>query len=104
MKDKYFIARQFKYIKMMRTHGSIQLSLSLVRIPGLTDYGVEFVLRQMNKDGNSLPPIKKVVNGILRYEKLDGEKEWIIVIKGSNGLVTAYFSSIIGGIGRYIAN
>ena len=63
-----------------------------------------FVVQRTDDNGEVLPIIKKSTQNMMRYKNLNGEKVWLSTIKTGSGYVTGHFSSIIGGIIRYIIN
>ena len=59
-----------KYINMVQSHGLVMLSMGSIVSTGLLDAEGKYVLHRVDEEGEDLPPIKKYVYDILRYDTL----------------------------------
>ena len=71
-------------------------------INGLIHFNKEFTLRRTNEDRTRAPTIKKSVQGVMRYQTLDGDNIWLAAIPRREGGVTGYFTSMLPEIKSYI--
>jgi hypothetical protein len=93
-----------KYVQMVHTHGSVQLSMGVATIKGIINVDMVFDLRlQPGADGKPQPPTKTLVKEIFSMVELNGKKVWICLSMGTNGTTTGYFLSIIEEIREHVA-
>ena len=71
-------------------------------IDGLIHFSKKYTLRRTNEDGTKAPTIKKAVQGVMRYQTLDGDNIWLAAIPRYGGGVTGYFSCVLPEIKPYI--
>ena len=64
-------------------------------IDGLINFSKKFVLCRINEDGTKAPTVRKVVQGVMRYETLDGDSIWLAAIPRYRGGVAGYFSCVL---------
>ncbi len=102
--EKSTQAQKTKYIQMIQTHGSVQLSMGAAMLERLIDTDTTFTLRLLpDADGNERPPTVKSVREIFNLMKINAKNAWICVSSGSNGMSTGYFSSMVQEISEHIA-
>jgi hypothetical protein len=93
-----------KYIHMVRTHGSVQLSMGAAMIEGMLDVDTVFKLRLLpDADGKPRQPTKTAVKEIFSMMMINEHKVWTCLSTGMNGMTTGYFSSIVPAIRDHIA-
>ncbi len=93
-----------KYIQMVQTHKSGQLSMGAATIEGMINVDTVFDLRLLlGADGKPHPLTKTLVKEIISMMELNGKKIWICLSTGTNGTKTGYFSSIIEEIREHVA-
>jgi hypothetical protein len=78
-----------RYIKMVQSHGSMQLSMGAATIPGITTATRKFTLR-LTPDENGQPraPTEKLLMDILRLMEVADKKVWLCVSLEFNGIYT----------------
>jgi hypothetical protein len=94
-----------RYIKMVQSHGVMQLSMGAATIPGIVTATRKFTLR-LTPDKNRQPqaPTEKMLMEILQMMEIEGKKVWLCVnLKKSNGIHTGYFSSVVDEIRMHVA-
>jgi hypothetical protein len=94
-----------RYIKMVQSHGAIQLSMGAATIPGIVTATRKFTLC-LTPDENGQPraPTEKTLMEILRLIEIEGKKVWLCVNReSSNGNHTGYFLSVVDEIKTYVA-
>jgi hypothetical protein len=93
-----------KYIQMVQTHGSVQLSIGAASIEGMIDIDTAFDLRLLpGADGKPQPPTRTMVREVFEMMELNRKKVWISLLMGSNGMSTGYFSSMVEEIKEHVA-
>jgi hypothetical protein len=93
-----------KYIQMVQTHGSVQLSMGVATIKGMINVDMLFNLRLLTgADGKPQPPTKTSVKEIFSTMELNRKKVWICLSTGTNGTTTGYFLSVIEEIREHVA-
>jgi hypothetical protein len=93
-----------KYIQMVQTHGSVQLSMGAATIKGMIVVDMVFNLRLLpGADGKPRPPTKTLVKEIFSMMELHEKKVWICLSTGTNGTTTGYFLSVIEEIREHVA-
>jgi len=96
-------AEKTRYIQMVQTHGSVQLSMGAALLDGLIDVDTSFSLRLLpDADGNSREPTTTSIREIFNLMEIQGHKVWICLSTGSNGLTTGYFSSVVQTISEHV--
>jgi hypothetical protein len=112
--DKDPIGVKNKYIQMVQSHGSIQLSMGAATIKGMLDVDTVFELCLLpDAEGNPRQPTKTMIKEIFSMMTLPNHnpkpgqplshKVWICLSTGTNGMTTGYFSSIIPEIWDHVA-
>jgi hypothetical protein len=102
--EKSIQAQKTKYIQMIQTHGSVQLSLGAATLKGLIDADTSLTLRLLpDADGNERPPTVKLVWEIFNLMESNYKNVWICMSTGSNGMSTGYFSSGVQEISEHVA-
>ena len=85
-----------KYIQMVQTHGSVQLSMGAASIEGMINVDTPFDLRIVpGADGKQRPPTKTSGKEIFSMMEHNGKNVWICLSTGTNNMSTGYFSSIV---------
>ena len=101
--EKSSQAERTRYIQMVQTHGSIQLSMGAAMLEGLIDVDTRFSLRLLpDADGNAREPTETSVREILSLMEISGHKAWICLSTGQNGVTTGYFSSVVQEISEHV--
>jgi hypothetical protein len=94
-----------RYIQMVQTHGSVQLSLGAASIKGVIDADSKFSLRlTLGADGSPRVATQKSLREVFRMMEINSRKVWICLAKGSNGKYTRYFSSVVEPINNHVKN
>ncbi len=89
------IGMKTKYIQMVQTPGSVQLSMGAATIEGMIDIDTVFNLRLLPRaDGKPRPPPKTLVKEILSMMELNRKQVWICLSMGTNGTTKGYFSTV----------
>jgi hypothetical protein len=88
---------------MIQTHGLVQLSKGAASIKGMIDVDTTFNLHLLSGvDGNPHPPTKTLVKEIFSMMELNGKKVWIYLSKGTSGISTGFFLSVIEEIKEHV--
>ena len=96
-------AEKTRYIQMVQTHGSVQLSMGAAMLDGLIDVDTSFSLRLLpDAEGNPREPTTTSIREIFNLMEIQGHKVWICLSTGSNGLTTGYFSSVVQTISEHV--
>jgi hypothetical protein len=113
LEDKDPIGVKNKYIQMVQSHGSIQLSMGAATIEGMLDVDTVFKLRLLDAEGNPRQPTKTTIKEIFSMMTLPNHnpkpsqplshKVWICLSTGTNGMTTGYFSSVVLEIRNHVA-
>jgi hypothetical protein len=96
---------KYRYIKMVQSHGAMQLSMGAATIPGIVTATRKFMLC-LTPDKNRQPraPTEKTLMEILQLMEIKGKKVWLCVnCELSNGIHTGYFSSMVDEIKTHVA-
>jgi hypothetical protein len=94
-----------RYIQMVHTHGSVQLSLGVASINGVIDADSMFSLRLTpGVDGSPRVATQTSLREVFRMMKVNNRKVWICLAKGSNGKYTGYFLSVVEPINNHVKN
>ena len=94
-----------RYIQMVQTHGSVQLSLRVASINEVIDADSKFSLRLMpDADGTPREPTQTSSREVFCMMEVKGRKVWICLAKGSSRKYTGYFSSIVEAINFHVRN
>jgi hypothetical protein len=97
-------AEMTRYIHMVQTHGSVQLSMGAALLEGLIDVNTTFTLWLLpDAEGKARPPTITSAQEIFSLMELNNKKVWICVSTGSNGMSTGYFSSVVQEISEHVA-
>jgi hypothetical protein len=97
-------AEMMRYIQMIPTRGSVQLSMGAALLKGLIDEDTTFTLHLLlDADGKARPPTATSVREIFSLVEINYKKVWICVSTGLNGRSTGYFSSLVQEISEYLA-
>jgi hypothetical protein len=103
-----------KYIQMVQSHGSIQLSMGAATIEGMLHMDTVFKLCLLpDAKGKSRQPTKTTIKEIFSMMTLPNpnqkpgqplaHKVWICLSTGTNGMMMGYFSSIVPEIRDHVA-
>jgi hypothetical protein len=93
-----------KYIQMVQTHGSVQLSMGAATIEGMLNVDTVFKLRLLpDADGKARQPTKTTVKEIFSMMMINEHKVWICLSTGAKGMTTGYFYSIITAIKDHVS-
>jgi hypothetical protein len=94
-----------RYIKMVQSHGAMQLSMGAATIPVIVTATRKFMLcLTPDKNGQPRAPTEKTLMEILQLMEIEGKKVWLCVNReSSNGIHTGYFSSVVDEIKMYVA-
>ncbi len=102
--EKSSQAEKTRYIQMIQTHGSIQLSMGAAMLEGLINSDTTFTLCLLpDADGKARPPTSTSVWEISSLMEINNKKVWIYLSTGSNGMSTGYFSSVVQEISEHVA-
>ncbi len=97
-------AEKTRYIQMIQTHGSVQLSMGAALLEGLIDANTTFTLcLLLDADGKARPPTSTSVQEIFSLMEINNKKVWICLSTGLNGMSTGYFSSVVQEISEHVA-
>ena len=97
-------AEKTRYIQMVQTHRSVQLSMRVALLEELIDINTSFTLRLLpDAEGKARSPTITSVCGIFNLMELNNKKVWICVSTGSNGMTTGYFSSVVQELSEHVA-
>jgi hypothetical protein len=93
-----------RYIKMVQSHGAMQLSMGAATIPGIVTATRKFMLcLTPDKNGQPWAPTEKTFMEILRLMEIEGKKVWLCINRElSNGIHMGYFSSMADEIKTYV--
>ena len=92
-----------RYIQMVQTHGSVQLSLGAATINGVINTDSKFALRLTpGADGSPREATKTSLREVFRMMEAKSRKVWICLAKGSNGKYTGYFLSVMEAINDHV--
>jgi hypothetical protein len=102
--EKDPIGVENKYIHMVQTHQSVQLSMGAATIEEMLDVDTVFEL-QLLPDADRKPrqPTKTTVKEIFSMMMINEHKVWTCLSMGTNGMTTGYFSSIVPAIRDHVA-
>jgi hypothetical protein len=93
-----------KYIQMVQTHGSVQLSMGAALNEGMIDINTSFMLRLLpGADGKPRTLTTTLVREVFSLMEINEKKVWICLSMGSNGMSTGYFFSIVKDIKEHVA-
>ncbi len=97
-------AEKTRYIQVVQTHKSVQLSMGAALLEGLIDTDTTFTLCLLpDADGKARPPTTTSVQKIFSLMEINDKKVWICVSTGLNGMSTGYFSSVVQEISEHVA-
>jgi hypothetical protein len=97
--------KKTRYIQMVHIHSLVQLSLGAASINRLIEAELKFSLRRTpNSDGKPRAPTHTLVRDVFSMMEISGRKVWICLARGSNGMFTGYFSSMVEAIKDHISN
>ena len=97
-------AEKTRYIQMVQTHGSVQLSMGAAMLEGLIDADTSFSLRLLpDAEGNAREATTTSIREIFNLMEIRGHKVWICISTGLNGMTTGYFSSVVQDISEHVA-
>jgi hypothetical protein len=112
--DKDPIGVKNKYIQMIQSHGSVQLSIGAATIEGMLDVDTVFELCLLpDAKGNPRQQTKTTIKEIFSMMTFSNpnpkpgqpltHKVWICLSTGTNGMMTGYFSSVVPEIQDHVA-
>jgi hypothetical protein len=97
--------KKVRYIQMVQTHGSVQLSLGAASINGVIDADSKFSLRLTpGADGSPRAATQTSLREVFCMMEVNSRKVWICLAKGSNGNYTGYFLSVVEPINNHVKN
>jgi hypothetical protein len=97
-------AEKMRYIQMIQTHGSVQLSMDAALLEGLIDAGTTFTLHLLpDADKKARPPTSTSIWEIFSLMDINDKKVWICLSVGPNGMSTGIFSSVVQEISEHVA-
>jgi hypothetical protein len=97
-------AQKTKYIQIIQTHGSVQLSMGAAMLEGLIDADTTITLHLLpDADGIERPLTVKSIREIFNLMEINNKKVWICMSTGSNSMSTGYFRSVEQKISEHIA-
>ena len=89
---------------MVQTHGSVQLSMGAALLEGLIDVDTTFSLRLLpDAEGKAREATTTSVREIFSLMEIQGNKVWICLSTGLNGMTTGYFSSVVQEILAHVS-
>jgi len=92
-----------RYIQMVQTHGSVQLSLRVVSINGVINADSALSLRLTpGADGSPRVATQTSLREVFGMMEVNSTKVWICLAKGSKGKYTGYLSSMVESINDHI--
>ncbi len=95
--------QETRYIQMIQTNGSVQLSMGTALLEGLIDADTTFTLCLLPDAGRKArPPTSTSVREIFSLMEINNKKVWICVYTGSNGRTMGYFSSVVQEISKHV--
>jgi hypothetical protein len=101
--ETYPIRVKNKYIQMVQTHGSIQLSMGATTIEGMLDVDTVLELQLLpGADGKAIQPTKTTVKEIFSMMMINEHKVWICLSAETNGMMMGYFSSVVPAIKDHV--
>ncbi len=93
-----------KYIQMVQTHGSVQLSMGAASNEGMIGIDTLFTLCLLpGVDGKPHNPTTTLAREVFSLMEINKKKVWICLSMGSNGMSTGYFSSVVKDIKEHVA-
>ncbi len=102
--EKSSQAEKTRYIQIIQTHGSVQLSMGAAMLEGLINADTTLTLCLLpDADGMARPPTSTSVWEIFSLMEINGKKVWICLSTGLNGMSTGYFSSVVQEISKHVA-
>jgi hypothetical protein len=89
---------------MVQAHGSVQLSMGRALLEGLIDADTTYSLRLLpDAEGKAREATATLVREIFSFMEIQGNKVWICLFTGLNGMTTGYFLSVVQEISEHIA-
>ena len=93
-----------RYIQMVQTHGSVQLSMGAALLEGLINIDTRFTLRLLlDAEGKERSPMVTSIQEIFNLMELNNKNVWICISTGSNSMTTGYFFSIVQELSEHVA-
>ncbi len=78
-----------RYIEMVQSHGTMQLSMGAAKIPGIVTVTRKFTLRVTpDETGEPCEPTEKTLMDILRMMEIADKKVWPCIVRESNSIHT----------------
>jgi hypothetical protein len=97
-------AEKTRYIQMIQTQGSNQLSMGTALLEGLIDADTTFTLCLLPEaDRKARPPTATSVREIFSLMEINDKKVWICMSTGPNDRSMGYFSSKMQEISEHVA-
>jgi hypothetical protein len=97
-------AEKTRYIQMVQTHGSIQLSMGVALLEGLIDADTTFSLHLLpDAEGKTREAAVTSVREIFSQMEIKGNKVWICLSTDLNGTTACYFLSVVQGISVHVS-
>ena len=88
-----------RYVQMIQTHGSVQLSYGVSTIPGLLDLDTKFKIERVANQPTTLISVKDII----RAMTLEDKKIWHCISRNPNGSFSGYFLSIFPAMQRHVS-
>jgi hypothetical protein len=89
---------------MVQTHGSVQLSMGVALLEGLTDADTTFSLRLLlDAEGKAREATVTLVREIFSLMEIKGNKVWICLSTNLNGTTAGYFLSVVQEILAHVS-
>ena len=97
-------AGKTRYIQMVQTHGSVQLSMGADLLEGLINMDTSFTLGLLSDvEGMARSPTISSVWHIFNLMELNNKKGWTCVSTGLNGMTTGYFFGVVQELSEHVA-
>ncbi len=97
-------AEKTRYIQMVQTHGSVQLSMGVALLKGLIDADTTFSLCLLpDAEGKAREATVTLVREIFSLMEITGNKVWICLSTDLNGRTVGYFSSVVQEISAHVS-
>ena len=88
---------------MVQTHGSVRISMGAALLEGLNDADTSFSLHLLpDAEGKAREATTTSVREIFSLMEIQGNKVWICLSTGLNGMTTGYFLSVVQKILEHV--
>ncbi len=97
-------AETTRYIQMVQTHGSVQLSMGVALLEGLINADTTFTLRLLpDAEGKAKDATVTSVREIFSLMENKGNKVWICLSTDLNGMTAGYLLSVVQDISAHVS-